>query len=101
MELIQLHTDEIGRLWIPEDLQARLVPGTVLTVERRENEIVTLRVDIQADVSESPEDEASARLVWEGGVLVFTGEVSEDFDWEGFENRQREEQIFRNWISNE
>ena len=81
-ELVELYADEIGRLWIPEDLQSRLVPGTVLTVERRENEIVTLRVGIQANVSESHENETSARLVWEGDVLVFTGEVSEDFNWD-------------------
>jgi AbrB family looped-hinge helix DNA binding protein len=67
---MQVTLDKFGRIVIPkcfrEDLG--LEPGSVLKLERRDNEILLTLVN------EDPE----AALEWKGTALVFTGEVLED-----------------------
>lgn len=67
---MEVTLDKFGRIVIPKQVRddLGLSPGSVLTLEERDEEI-TLK-----PVTEN------SRLVLKGGVLVFTGEVEGDFD---------------------
>jgi len=89
-EQIQLHVDENGSIAIPPEVQEQLVPGAVLTVERRENGAITLRVEVE---SQAPaEDEPM--LIEKDGILVIRGKVPDDFNWEAFLHESRERPLY-------
>jgi len=62
--------DRFGRIVIPKQVRddLGLSPGSVLRLERRDDEIILTPVT------------GNARLVLKEGVLVFTGEVEGDFE---------------------
>ena len=90
--LFTLHVDEAGQVRLPEELQKLLVPGTVLTVASRANGAISLRIEVQSRLTEAqPEGVKSlCRLIDEDSVLVITGPMPENFDWEAFMLEDRE-----------
>jgi len=99
-QLINLQVDAAGKVWLPETLQKMLVPGMVLTVASRDNDTIALRVEVQSRISkaQSEDVESLQRLKAEDGVLVFTGTVPENFDWEAFMQEERELRDQSIWI---
>lgn len=89
--LITLQVDAAGQVWLPEKLQKMLVPGTVLTVASRDNGTIFLRIEVQPSLTEAQPEatESLCRLKDEDGVLVFTGTVPENFNWEAFMQEER------------
>jgi hypothetical protein len=108
-QLVELHVDESGRMWIPEELQEKLVPGTVLVVERQKHGAVWLSVKLNASENQPVqhlekipvvEEAQRPQLVKKGRVTVLRGEVPEGFDWDAFIQQGREERLqdLLNWI---
>ena len=86
-ERIELAVDKSGRVVLPEELAAKLAPGTTLTVESRQNGKLTVRVGICSHEAVAP------HLVRKGKSLVIAGTVTDDFDWDTFLQEGRERPI--------
>ncbi|MBI1294447.1 hypothetical protein GC175_05770 [bacterium] len=82
--VITLHADSAGHFVIPESVRRQLTPGAVIRVEEVDEESLSIRVQ-----------PPSERLVWEEGILVFTGELPVDFDWEAYDRQFRDDRIHR------
>ncbi|MCB0114384.1 MAG: hypothetical protein R2873_20105 [Caldilineaceae bacterium] len=81
-EVITLHVDSAGHFVIPESVRRQLTPGATIRVEEVDDKSLSIRVQ-----------PPSERLVWEDGVLVFTGELPDGFDWDVYDQQFRQERV--------
>jgi bifunctional DNA-binding transcriptional regulator/antitoxin component of YhaV-PrlF toxin-antitoxin module len=82
LEVITLHVDSAGHFVIPESVRRQLAPGAVIRVENVDEESLSIRVQ-----------PPSERLIWEDGVLVFTGALPDSFDWDVYDQQFREKRV--------
>lgn len=90
-ELIELQLEETDDTEILNDLQHKLLPGTLLVVENWKDEKISLR--IVETILTSLESEAPVGLIEKDGLLVYRGEPPQGFDWEAFLQEEREAPI--------
>lgn len=82
LERVELNIDRSGQLILPKELQEKLEPGIAFIVETRHNGVIALRIErlpnsslVREEITSQPE------LIDKQGVLVVSGEVSPQFDW--------------------
>lgn len=82
LERVELNVDRSGQLILPKELQEKLEPGIAFIVETHHNGIIALRIE-RLPISSTGKEKISSQpeLIDKQGVLVVSGEVSPQFDW--------------------
>jgi AbrB family looped-hinge helix DNA binding protein len=82
--------DKFGRVLIPKAIRERLqlTPGAELTLEVHDSHGTAPSIELR-------HEEAKPPLVRKGGLLVFTGKLPDDFDFDEHLKKQREERSRR------